>query len=54
MKNASVTYSIIQLSKKIKKYGTEEEYEMFPGADEINLELAALEEHMAERMDELV
>lgn len=54
MKNASVTHLIIELSKEIEKYGAQEENEMFPGADEINLDLAALEEHMAERMEESV
>ena len=44
----------IQLSKEMEKCAAEEDYEIFSEADEINLELDALDEYMIERMDELV
>lgn len=54
MKNESVTNSIIQLSTEMEKCAAEEDYKIFSGADEINLELDALDEYMIVRMDELV
>ncbi len=51
MRNESTTHAIMQLSKEIEMYALEEEYEMFSGADEIDLELEALGEYKTERMD---
>lgn len=53
MRSESITHTIMQLSKEIEMYASEEEYATFPGADEIDLELEALGEYMTERMDRL-
>lgn len=53
MRNESTTHAIMQLSKDIEMYASEAEYEIFPGVDEIDLELEALGKYMTERMDRL-
>jgi hypothetical protein len=53
MTNQSTAHAIMELSKEIEKYAAEDNIEMFPWADEINLDLVALNQYLVERKDEL-
>ena len=51
MRNKSVLHTIMELSKDIEMHAYEREYEIFPGRDEINLELAAFGEYINEKIE---
>ena len=41
----------MKLSKEIEMQASEGEYEIFPGVDELNLELLACREYLAEKIE---
>ena len=51
MKNKSVNHAIMKLSKEIEMQASEGEYEIFSGVDELNLELLACREYLAEKIE---
>jgi hypothetical protein len=50
MKNKSVNHAIMKLSKEIERQVSEGEYEIFPGVDELNLDLLACRKYLAEKI----
>ena len=53
MTHQSTTHAIMELSKEIEKFAAEDNIEMFPWTDEINLDLGSLGQYMIDRKEEL-